>query len=89
MVSIHVASVGSILGGNLKVTWIKGKWNGLSKGDRYEIWSKDMHPNGVEHFLKFQQPKKADTGTYRVKVISPNGEEEHSFNVAVAGESLL
>jgi len=83
VVSIRLANISSILGGSLNVTWIKGKWNELTKGDRYEMWSKENPSQGIEHFLKFKQPKTTDTGTYRVKVVSPNGEEEKFFNVNV------
>ena len=68
------------------MTWIKGKWNQLTKGDRYEMWCKEQAfgSDCTEHFLKFKNPKKSDAGLYRVKVVSPSGEEEHSFNVDVA-----
>ena len=83
---IKLASTSSVLGGSINVTWIKGKWNQLTKGDRYEMWCKDQVAGSAcqEHFLKFRKPKESDGGVYRVKVVSPGGEEEHSFNVEVA-----
>ena len=62
------------------VTWIKGKWNELTKGDRYEMWSNERTG---EHFLKLRHPKQADTGLYRIKAVSQAGEEEYTFNVNV------
>ena len=47
------------------------------------MWSKENPSQGIEHFLKFKQPKTTDTGTYWMKVVSPNGEEERFFNVNV------
>ena len=62
------------------VMWIKGKWNELTKGDRYDIYANERTG---EHFLKFRNPKQADTGLYRVKAVSQNGEEEYSFELKV------
>uniref|UniRef100_F7AV37 Myosin-binding protein H n=1 Tax=Ciona intestinalis TaxID=7719 RepID=F7AV37_CIOIN len=64
----------------MKVIWIKGKWKELTKGDRYDMWCNERTG---EHFLKFRQPKVSDGGSYKVKAVSPIGENEASFNVAV------
>lgn len=62
------------------VTWIKGKWNELTKGDRYDMW---MNERTGEYFLKFRNPKESDSGVYRVKAISKSGEEERLFQLKV------
>lgn len=62
------------------VKWIKGKFYELTKGDRFEMWSNERTG---EHFLKFRQPKQGDSGVYKVKVQSQNGEEECCFEVKV------
>ena len=64
----------------IHVIWIKGKWNELTKGDRYDI---SANERTGEHFLKFRHPKQADTGSYRVKAVSQNGEEECLFQLQV------
>ena len=64
----------------VNVTWIKGKWNELTKGDRFEMW---CHERTGEYFLKFRHPKQVDSGVYRVKAVSQKGEDECSFELKV------
>merc|ERR1712079_1002697 len=63
-----------------KVVWIKGKWNQLTKGDRFDMISDDRH---MWHKLIFKKPKKNDSGLYTLKVISKKKEEVVQFNLNV------
>ena len=69
-----------VLQSGTHVTWIKGKWNELTKGDRYGMWSDEKTG---QHFLELKHPKQSDSGAYKVKVVTPKGDEECSFQVAV------
>merc|ERR1711879_882064 len=63
-----------------KVIWIKGKWNQLTKGDRYDMISDDRH---MWHKLTFKKPKMNESGLYTLKIISKKREEVVSFNVNI------
>lgn len=70
----------------VKCTWIKGKWNSLTKGDRFEMWEDER--NGI-HFLKFKSPKQSDTGMYKLKASTQNGEDECTFQITVGRKFIL
>ena len=63
-----------------KVIWIKGKWNQLTKGDRYDMVSDDRH---MWHRLTFKKPKMNESGLYTLKIISKKKEEVVTFNVNI------
>lgn len=63
-----------------KIVWIKGKWNQLTKGDRFDMISDDRH---MWHRLIFKKPKKNDSGMYTLKIISKKKEEVVQFNLNV------
>lgn len=56
-----------------KVTWIKGKWNQMTKGDRWAMVSSEDH---MTHSLTFQKPKMNESGLYQVKIVSKAGKTE-------------
>merc|ERR1712226_300396 len=63
-----------------KVTWVKGKWNQLTKGDRYVIESDNSH---LCHKLTFIKPKMNEGGMYCVKVKDKKKEHVGQFNLQV------
>lgn len=63
-----------------KVQWIKGKWNQLTKGDRFDMASDTRH---MWHKLTFKNPKMNESGLYTIKVISKAKEEVVTYNLKV------
>ena len=61
-----------------KVSWIKGKWNQLTHGDRFHIESDDKN---IWHKMTFQKPLMNDSGSYTLKVNSKSKEEAVVFNL--------
>merc|ERR1711879_578950 len=61
-----------------KVAWIKGKWNALTKGDRFEMTSDDRH---TWHKITFKKDKMNEAGLYSVKVVSKGKEETAQFSL--------
>merc|ERR1711879_648714 len=64
-----------------KVVWIKGKWNALTKGDRFEMTSDDRH---TWHKITFKKVKMNEAGLYSVKVVSKGKEETAQFSLKVS-----
>ena len=65
-----------------RVLWIKGKWNEITKGDRYDMKS-TLEPKTITHTITFKAPSMNDTGLYTIRVISKNEQVEDTFNLQV------
>jgi len=50
-----------------RVLWIKGKWNEITKGDRYDM-TKNESAKVLTHTLTFKSPKMTDCGLYTVRI---------------------
>ena len=61
-----------------QVRWIKGKWNEITGGDRYQLSSEE-----TKFTLTFKSPKMSDSGMYTVKVQSKSGLESKTFDLRV------
>ena len=59
-------------------TDIKGKWNEITKGDKY-----DMSAETNKYTLRFIKPKMNDSGLYTVKVVSRQETVVETFNLTV------
>merc|ERR1711879_1065048 len=58
-----------------------GKWNALTKGDRFEMTSDDRH---TWHKITFKKVKMNEAGLYSVKVVSKGKEETAQFSLKVS-----
>ena len=56
----------------------KGKWNEITKGDKY-----DMTTDSNKYTLRFIKPKMNDSGLYTVKVVSRQETVVETFNLTV------
>lgn len=63
-----------------KVTWVKGKWNQLTKGDRYVMESETTN---LVHRLTFVKPKMNEGGLYCVKVKDKKKEHVNQFTLKI------
>jgi hypothetical protein len=63
-----------------KVTWVKGKWNQLTKGDRYDIESSGDH---MTHKCTFLKPKMNEAGAYCCKIKDKKKETVLQFQVKI------
>ena len=65
-----------------RVLWIKGKWNEITKGDRYGMTSVEG-AKIITHTITFKSPKMNDSGLYTIRVVSRKETVEETFHLKV------
>ncbi|KAM3923282.1 myosin-binding protein C, fast-type-like isoform 2-T2 [Leptodactylus fuscus] len=84
--SVAISVNGTQLSAKPTVKWFKGKWLelGSKSGSRYKFEDSFDDAKKLYHFgLKVFKAVKADNGSYRCEVSSPDNRENCTFNVSV------